>query len=98
MSENNEAAVTVFVEWGYELHSLKVDQEDWERIQAGESTSISGDGYCYEGSEFSDSWHFTGGIGGDLRVYYCGEEEGSEGEGYIGILTEDMIERHSEIS
>ena len=98
MSETKEASVTIFVEWGYELHSLEVDQEDWKSIQAGESLSISGDGYSYEGAEFSDSWHFNGGIGGDLRIYYTGEEEGSEGEGYIGKLKEDMIERHDETS
>ncbi|MDF1853579.1 MAG: hypothetical protein P1U85_22275 [Verrucomicrobiales bacterium] len=85
---------TIWVEWGYELHALKLDAEDWADIKAGKDLYAEGDGYEYEGGEFSDTWHFTGGIGGELRVTYCGEEEGSEGEGYIGSLTEDMIEIH----
>jgi len=70
--------------WSYELHSLERDAEDWASVKAGERITIDGDDYGYEGVEFSDTWRFKRGVGGDLRVTYGGEEEGPEGEGFTG--------------
>ena len=84
----NDIAATIHVEWGYEPHSLEVDHADWEAIKAGEEVTIVGEGYRYGGESFSDQWRFKGGIGGELIVL-CGD---NGGEGYIGPLTEDMIE------
>jgi hypothetical protein len=88
----NKTAAIITVEWGYESHSLHLDKEDWQDVLSGEELSFDGPGYDYEGGEYSDYWRFKGGVGGELKVYYSGDEEGSEGEGYLGSLTEDMIE------
>ena len=71
----------IWVDWGYELHSLTLDSDDWAAVKAGEEITIDGEGYGYEGEVFSDTWRCKGGIGGELRVTYCGEEEKSESDG-----------------
>lgn len=58
----------IWVDWGYELHSLTLDSDDWAAVKAGEEITIDGEGYGYEGVVFSDTWRCKGGIGGSHQI------------------------------
>ncbi len=89
--EVTDQAATISVEWGYELHSLTLTPEQWATILGGEELGVKGAGYWYEGTFFDDYWHFTGGLDGDLIVFY-GDDGGT---GWNGPLRGATIEEHS---
>ena len=80
------------VTWGYETRTLKLGHSEWAAICAGESLSIAGPGYRYEGQRFEDTWSFVGGLDGGLLVTY--REPGlahSDGVGFDGALASAAI-------
>jgi hypothetical protein len=78
--------VSVSVYWPDDWKEIILSPEDWEMILAGEEFCDCGAGYSYEGEEFLDTWHFAGGLDGELRVTY-----GEGGEGYIGTLDDGEV-------
>ena len=79
----------ISVEWGYDVHSIRLSARNWAKVRRGQPLSIRGKGYCYEGEFFWDYWHFGGGINGDLRVEYG--DDGGVGF-FDGRLADAMIE------
>ncbi len=78
----------ISVEWGYELHSIKLSARDWALVKSGEGLSKRGKGYYYEAQFFWDYWNFGGGLSGSLYVDY-----GNDGaNGYMGSLRGATIE------
>jgi hypothetical protein len=69
------------VVWGNDdvIVELTVTKSQWARIKNGDDVRINGKGYWYEGERFQDTWYFSGGLDGELRVCY---DDG--GEGFIG--------------
>lgn len=85
--------VTLSVEWGYEAHSLSLTREQWTRIVSGSSLDIVGPGYQYEREHFQDTWHFNGGIDGELRVTYAraGGSAHDEADGFVGTVRHALM-------
>lgn len=86
-------AVSIMVEWGYEPHTLVLENAVWRRILNGEAITIEGDGFSYEGDAFIDTWLFSGGMDGELVVEYRLEKGGpmDEGTGFTGRLRDASI-------
>lgn len=78
--------IHLWVEWGYEVHSLKVEPGDWADITAGKKLSLPGKRYRYEGDAFDCTWYFNEREKGDLRVEYANVNGnwGGVGDGYGG--------------
>jgi hypothetical protein len=75
------------VAWGNDdvCVELPVTKSQWEKIKRGDDVRIKGKGYWYEGEWFQDTWYFSGGLDGELRVCYeQPSEKYSDGEGFIG--------------
>jgi hypothetical protein len=66
---------------------LPVTQSQWEEIKRGDDVTVRGKGYWYEGERFQDTWYFSGGLDGELRVGY---DDG--GEGFIGSPRDALID------
>lgn len=80
----------IFVEWGYDGHSITLSPRNWARVVSGKELSIRGKGYHYEGEFFWDYWHFTGGLEGDLTVSY-GNHGDYSATGFDGKLGDAII-------
>jgi len=74
----------ITVEWGYELHSIKLTPRDWSLVKSGKPLNIRGIGYHYEGEFFWDYWSFSGGLGGSLIVSY-GDDGGVGFNGKLSV-------------
>jgi hypothetical protein len=66
-------AVHLSVNWGYDITvDLRVSGRNWSKICKGQSVTIRGKGYYYEGDYFWDYWDFSGGNGwkarGEVRI------------------------------
>jgi hypothetical protein len=83
-----DVGATITVEWGYDLHSITLAPNNWTRVKSGESLSIRGKGYWYDGEFFWDRWSFGGGLGGSLEVTY-GDDGGV---GFAGMLSNAIVE------
>ena len=82
-----KTTVTISVEWGYEMHSLTMNYDQWASIQAGEEKYIGGEGFHYEGEFFYDGWTFNTPTAGNLLVTY---DDG--GVGYEGSIPTPIID------
>ena len=82
--------VFLWVEWGYEIHRLKVDADDWDKITAGKKVILEGERYSYDGDRFDCTWHFNSGKKGSLTVGYikANGDWMSAGDGYCGTWNE----------
>jgi hypothetical protein len=88
-------SVTLFVEWGYENHELKVSARRWKKIQAGENLGIQGEDYVYEGEKFECYWEFNGNDGpGSLIISYSDSGYSDSGDGYVGTWDDALHEEH----
>ena len=95
MLRQKSVGATIYVEWGYELHSITLTSRNWGRIKSGKPLRIRGKGYLYEAEFFWDYWNFEGGMTGELVVEY-GNGSGT-GTGFIGLLRDaDIVESVSE--
>jgi hypothetical protein len=83
----NEGA-KITVEWGYELHSIRLTPHNWRLVKSGKPLNIRGKGYRYDGEFFWDYWRFSGGLDGALTVAYG---DGG-GVGFVGKLSGAKIE------
>jgi hypothetical protein len=67
--------ITLTIDYGYDLHSVEVNRDDWERVLSGESVSLAGQGFHVEGAREDDHWSFNSPKPGDLEV---GGEDGRQ--------------------
>ena len=82
--------VRIYVEWGYEGHSLLLSLSDWQRAQAGEVLACEGGGYWHEGEFYRDFWEFRS---GELKVsYQLGDDPITRGDGFHGSFEELDVE------
>ena len=84
-------SATIWVEWGYEQHSITLTPRNWAAVKSGRSHSQRGKGYRYEGEFFWDYWSFEGGLDGKLEVYYGDDAAG----GFLGKLRDADITEHA---
>jgi hypothetical protein len=64
---------------------LFLDPQNWQELLDGQSLTIDGNGYFYEGDHFFYTWNFEGGLDGELEITYFQENEKfSDGVGFIG--------------
>jgi hypothetical protein len=61
-------AITVTVNYGYDIHSVKITRAEYEQIYRGEATEVKGDGFSIEGEMDSDSWTFNKETPGSVYV------------------------------
>ena len=90
-------SVTITVEWGYELHSLTLNPENWQTVQDGNHLKVTGEGYEFEGECFTDYWEFNLAEKGSLKVLYCSNKLDSgcgTGEGFNATIADALIEEH----
>jgi hypothetical protein len=59
-SEKTSAArqFTITVNYGYDVHSVIVDQIEMEKIRNGEAVTVQGQGFSIEGDTQIDDWSF----------------------------------------
>ena len=52
--------VTLRIDYGYDMHSIKLDKETLEKIKAGEKIEVDGQGFSHEeDGNVSDHWIFN---------------------------------------
>ena len=78
--------ITASVEWGYELHSVKLSNRVWEKILSGEKHIEVTTGY-YEGEDFDVTWAFNTDPEDTLIVSY-GDDGGV---GFIGTIADLIV-------
>ena len=83
----HRSGVVVRVEWGYDLHEVRLTPRNWSKIRRGLPLRIRSNG-AHEGGSQWEYWSFSGGLNGDLTVYY-GEDGGV---GFVGKMSEAFIE------
>jgi len=59
LSPSSTASVTITVEYGYDVHSVKVSSVSYRKFLAGEHFEIKGQGFLVEGDEEQDFWVFN---------------------------------------
>lgn len=67
------------VDYGYDLHSVLIERDDWQEALSGEPVVVEGQGFWLEGTKVHDCWHFNDEGPGSLIVWY---ENG--GQVYVG--------------
>lgn len=71
---------------------LNVNITEWLEIACGEEITLDGQGYSYDGERFLDTWHFSGGLEGDLTVTYDSRESpGDPGDGWLGSTRSALV-------
>ena len=83
--------IRISVYWPDDWKSVVITQKQYQSILDGKPLKKDGEGYCYEGEEFSDWWTFEGGTDSKVIVNYSGE-----GVGFEGSLSDCEIEEVEE--
>lgn len=60
--------IRVTVDYGYDLHSITIEDAVFARIQAGQPVVVEGQGFPVEGVTEQDHWAFNCGAVGALHV------------------------------
>lgn len=79
--------VILTIDYGYDIHSLRMSKRSYERISAGEPTTIRGQGFRWEGTTDRDLWIFNREQAGALYVTTA-----SGGDIFIGHLSNATVE------
>jgi hypothetical protein len=79
--------IKISVYWADDWKSVILTKREYQSIINGKSLSKDGEGYGYEGEDFSDWWTFAGGLDGRVVVTYDGN-----GVGFDGLLSDCEIE------
>jgi hypothetical protein len=67
---------------------LSLSERNWTKLRRGESLSVRGKGYRYEGEFYWDHWDFAGGLDGDLIVRYGSPKDRDySAQGYVGKVS-----------
>jgi hypothetical protein len=70
---------------------LTLSDRNWSKLKRGESLSVRGKGYRYEGEFYWDRWDFTGGVDGELIVRYGSPKDRDYSAlGYVGRVSKAM--------
>jgi len=51
--------VTVTVDYGYDIHSIKISGRTYRRIQGGKALTIKGQGFHWDATPDQDFWQFN---------------------------------------
>ncbi len=81
--------VRVTVDYGYDLHTIIIEEAVFARIQAGQPVVVEGQGFPVEGVMEQDQWAFNGGSLGAVHVV---TDEGREV--FEGDLEDDEVVIH----
>lgn len=54
----NSPQVEITISYGYDIHSLVLSKTDFEKIKAGETIDVIGQGFSIEGEITQDIWAF----------------------------------------
>ncbi len=82
---------TFQVSWADEniVLELSLSDRNWTKVTSGETVSVRGKGYHYEGEFFWDYWDFIGGKDGDLVVRYGSPKSGDySAQGFVGKVSQ----------
>ena len=60
--------IRVTVDYGFDLHTIRIAEATLAQIQAGYPRAIEGQGFSVEGVMEQDQWAFNYGDLGDVRV------------------------------
>jgi hypothetical protein len=82
------------VNWGHDIKvGLAISKRNWSTIIRGNSLTVRGKGYRYEGQFFWDYWDFSHGIDGELIVRYGSPRDGDyAAQGFVGTPRDALIE------
>ena len=80
--------IRLSVYWAGNIKSVVLSQKEWNAIMEGEKLSTEGEGYYYEGEKYTDIWEFSGGMDGNIEVYY---DDG--GTGFSGKLSDEEVSK-----
>lgn len=70
---------------------LTLSERNLSKLKRGESLSVRGKGYRYEGEFFWDYWDFIGGQDGDLVVRYGSPKDGDySARGFVGKVSQAL--------
>lgn len=83
---NTERKFKITVNYGYDVHSIIVNQKEMDKIRTGEAVTIQGQGFSIEGDTETDDWSFHSAQLNSLEVE-C--ENGHQV--FVGKLTEAII-------
>lgn len=68
-SSSDRQTVTIYGDYGYDWHSVEVDEATFQRIKSGETVSVTGQGFLYdEWGWFIETWVFND-ASGETRFY-----------------------------
>lgn len=82
---------TFRVSWADEdiVLELSLSDRNWTKVTRGETVSVRGKGYEYDGRFFWDYWDFIGGKDGDLVVRYGSPRDGDySAQGFVGKISQ----------
>ena len=67
---------------------LVISKRNWSKILRGDTISLRGRGYSYEGDFFWDYWRFSGGLDGEVTIECVSpkKDDLSDGECYSAKL------------
>ena len=78
--------IEITVDYGYDIHSLEISDEELKDIQLGKKLEIEGQGFPVEGEMEKDCWKFNTVEQGSIEV--CGEEGRQI---YVGNLSNEEV-------
>lgn len=55
---NKSQKTRITISYGYDIHSLVLSEADFEKIKAGETMDVIGQGFSIEGEIAQDIWAF----------------------------------------
>ena len=78
--------IEITVDYGYDIHSLEISDEELKDIQLGKKLEIEGRGFPVEGEMENDWWKFNTEEQGSIEV--CGE---GGRQIYLGNLSNEEV-------
>lgn len=78
--------IEIKVDYGYDIHSIEISDEELKGIQLGKKLEIEGQGFPVEGEMENDWWKFNTVEQGSIEV--CGEEGRQI---YLGNLSNEEV-------
>ena len=61
MISNSNPKSKITISDGYDIHSLELSSNHYDKIKEGETLDIKGQGFFIEGEVVQDTWHFNAG-------------------------------------
>ena len=86
MKRYKTGAVTICVDYGYDIHEIIFSGRTYSSIKSGSEISIKGQGFGWDGEPDQDIWLFNSGASGAVHVY----TEGG-GDIFTGNLEDEEV-------